>query len=502
MKAPRPEPAEAAASARQRLLARGVISLVLMLMALSLTACGLMQSREDAAMEKLREEARGKNLVMVLLDAAGYGHFGYAGYDRDTTPNIDALAAKSLVFDTAYSEAASTGPSVYAMFTSSYPFLAERQGLKGIRDAPFRIGEKTGLMPAFLAPKFPRRLAYSANAWIGPEFGFDRGFTQFHEIYDNEAVPDSTEHLAARNVDAFKKDLQTWGDEPVFVYLHFLEPHSPYEPPEKYARKFDPAAMDSIDASSQSLLRYRFDPPSPHRQEMIRALYDGNLAYADSKVGEVIDALKQSGHWEDTVFLVIADHGEAFWEHGVYEHGHHIYDEFMRIPFIVHVPGASDLAGKHIKQPVSLVDLLPTYLDLLEITPPDSLKGDSLLPLIAGSTKAFETRKIFLRNTHRTVPEFGVRAGDYKWIYRVRESSYQLYDLAKGRGPIRGHGGDDLAKDPHEQHDLVAAGAVPPQIAPLRKEIGLWIATGTHRVEPVEKLDPKTEARLHAIGYF
>lgn len=373
------------------------------------------------------------------------------------------------------------------MFTSSYPFLAEQQGLKGIRDAPFKIDEKTELMPALLAPKFTRRVAYSANAWIGPAFGFDRGFTQFHEIYDNEAVPDSTEHLAARNVDAFKKDLKSWGNEPVFVYLHFLEPHSPYKPPEEFARKFDSTAMDSIDASSQSLLQYRFDPPSPHRQEMIRSLYDGNLTYVDSKVGEVIEALKKSGHWNDTVFLVIADHGEAFWEHGVYEHGHHIYDEFMRIPFILHLPGAKDLVGRHIKQPVSLVDLLPTYLDLFGITPPDSLRGDSLLPLIAGKTKAFETRKIFLRNTHRTVPEFGVRAGDYKWIYRVRESSYQLYDLAE---------------DPHEQHDLVAAGMVPPAIEPLRKEIGLWIATGTHRIQPVDHLDPKTEERLHAIGYF
>ncbi len=78
---------------------------------------------------------------------------------------------------------------------------------------------------------------------------------------------------------------------------------------------------------------------------MIRALYDGNLAYVDSKVGEVIDALKKSGRWDNTVFLVIADHGEAFWEHGVYAHGRHIYEEFMRIPFIMHIPGAPEFSG-------------------------------------------------------------------------------------------------------------------------------------------------------------
>lgn len=487
MKVPRLEPAKTAVAARQCRPARGAGLLLLLLALLALASCGLIKNNEEAAMQTLRKEVRGKNLVLVLLDAAAYGHFGYAGYNRNTTPNVDALAEKSLVFDTAYTEASSTGPSVYAMFTSSYPFLAERQGLKGIRDAPFRIDENTALMPVLLAPKFPRRVAFSSNAWIGPEFGFDRGFTQFHEIYDNEAVPDSTEHLAARTVDAFKRELSSWGNGPVFAYLHFLEPHSPYQPPEAFARKFDPVAADSIDASSQSLLRYRFDPPSERKQEMIRALYDANLAYVDSKLEEVIEALRESGHWNDTVFLVIADHGEAFWQHGVYEHGHHIYEEFVRIPFIVHVPGDQELMGRHIKQPVSLVDLLPTFLDLFEITPPDSLKGDSLLPLIVGATKDFETRKIFMRNTHRTVPEFGVRAGRYKWIYRVRESSYQLYDLME---------------DPHEQHDLMAEGKVPPEAAPLRKQIGLWIATGTHRIQPVEKLDPKTEQRLHAIGYF
>ena len=94
-------------------------------------ACGLIPSRESMEMREMRNAARGKNLVMILLDAAGYSHFGFSGYERNTTPIIDALAVESLVFDTAYSEAASTGHSVYAMLTSSYPFLAEKEGLKG-----------------------------------------------------------------------------------------------------------------------------------------------------------------------------------------------------------------------------------------------------------------------------------------------------------------------------------------------------------------------------------
>ncbi len=487
MKVPRRSSDDTATSRIRRMPLSNLGLLLVLVAPFFLISCGSLFNRENAKMNRLRDAVRGKNLVMVLLDAGGYGHFGFAGYDRDTTPNIDALAAKSLVFDTAYTEAASTGHSVYAMLTSSYPFLAEKQGLKGIVDAPFKVGEKTNLMQALLAAKFGRRIGISGNPWFGPDFGFDRGFTKFYEIYDNESVPDSTEHLAARTVEAFENDMKSWGNEQVFAYLHFLEPHTPYTPPDEFARKFDAVAADSVDASARNLIKYRLDPPSKHRQEMIRALYDGNLAYVDSKVGEVIEDLKKSGRWDSTVFLVIADHGEAFWEHGVYAHGRHIYEEFMRIPFIMHIPGAPEFAGQHVKEPVSLVDLLPTYLDLFEIKPPSGLKGDSLVPLIAGRTEDFKTRKVFLRNTHSIVPEFGLRAGRYKWIYRVYESSYQLYDLVE---------------DPHEKHDLVAANEVPPEIEPLRKEIALWIATGTDRVEPVDHLDPKTEERLHAIGYF
>ncbi len=130
-------------------------------------------------MHRLRDAVRGKNLIMVLLDAGGYGHFGFAGYDRNTTPNIDALAAKSLVFDTAYTEAASTGHSVYAMLTSSYPFLAEKQGLKGIVDAPFKVGENTNLMAELLAPKFSRRIANFRKSLVRARFRIRSGL---HEI--------------------------------------------------------------------------------------------------------------------------------------------------------------------------------------------------------------------------------------------------------------------------------------------------------------------------------
>ena len=113
----------------------------------------------------------------------------------------------NIVFQNAYAPAASTGHSVYAMLTSTYPFLAEKQGIKGIVDQPFRVTDSTPLMAELLAPAFSHRTGISANPWFGPEFGLDRGFTHFYEVYDTSAVPDSTKRYGDRTLDLFRQDL-------------------------------------------------------------------------------------------------------------------------------------------------------------------------------------------------------------------------------------------------------------------------------------------------------
>jgi arylsulfatase A-like enzyme len=454
-------------------------------LALLLAACT--DEREPAAVSGYRTAAEGKNIVMVLLDAAAYRHFGFAGYDRNTTPNIDALAAESVVFDQAYAPAASTAHSVYGLLTSMHSFIAEEAGLRGELEDPFRVTESTQLMPELLAPVFKHRAGITGNAWFGPDFGLDRGFSYFYEAYQAHAVPDSTKPVGGRVLDLFLKDLDSWGEGPEFSYVHFLEPHTPYTPPDPFAHMFDATAADSLDGGARALVAWRLDPPSLRQQEMTRALYDANLAYADSLVGELIAALKDRGEWDNTIFILIADHGEAFWQHGVWGHGRHIFDEFVRIPMLLRMPGVEGLAEHHVEEVVSLKDLLPTYLDLLSLPAPDQLEGLSLLPLIAGETGDFQKRMVFTRGTHGIVPEFGLRYGNYKWIYRVREGSYQLYDMIA---------------DPEERHDLVESGEIPDGLSEIRKEIALWIASGTGRVEAVEALDPETEERLRAIGYF
>ena len=220
-----------------------------------LSAWAVVDDHEPGEVGAMRDAAVGKNLVMVLLDVAAFEHFGYAGYDRDTTPVIDALTRESVIFRTAYSPAASTAHTVYTMLTSSYPFLTEKGRLEGVHDAAFRVTETTLLMAEQLAPRFTHRSGISANEWFGPEFGFDRGFTHFYQSHDTEEFAEWTNRHAERVVKLFERDLAEWGEGPAFSYVHFLEPHTPYLPPDPFARMFDPVAIDSVDARSRSLIR-------------------------------------------------------------------------------------------------------------------------------------------------------------------------------------------------------------------------------------------------------
>jgi arylsulfatase A-like enzyme len=177
-------------------------------------------------------------------------------------------------------------------------------------------------------------------------------------------------------------------------------------------------------------------------------LYDGNLASVDAPVGAIFVLLKQDGKCDATAVVLIADHGEAFRQHDVYGHGRHINGAFLRIPMLVRIPG---------------------------------------MPEPAGRDEEFVERPVFLRNTHNDAPEYGLRAGRWKWIYKYGYDRNELYDLRA---------------DPFERHDLAASFSVPAATQLLRELVPLWIAMETEQIDPVTEIDPEVRERLKALGYF
>lgn len=456
---------------------------------LLLTACAGGGVEPLPTRDALRAAVAEHDLVVVLLDAAAAGHFGHLGHERATTPHIDAIARESVVFERAYAQASATPLSVHSMLSSRYPPRAGAPTLGG--EVVFEVPASAHMLPEVLGELFGARLGVSGNNWIARNFGFDQGFTDFVELWDTEQVPDAGVPLAERMGQVFGPWYARHDGQRRFAYLHYLEPHEPYLPPEPYYSRFEADAGRSIDGSRASLVNFKHRRPRPRQARNIEGLYDGHLAYVDAQVGELVDGLREAGRWDSTIFVLVSDHGEAFWQHGKWGHGLHVYEEYVHVPFLLRVPGFDALEGRRIARPVELVDLLPTLMDLLGrpagwIAP----EGESLVGLVLGEEPEGPPRAFF-RNSTAAGLEFGARGERYKWVLKLDEGVEELYDLAE---------------DPGEQRDLSAVEPLPPAAVALKRELGEWIrrpapdARGS--VVGVDSLGAEVEEQLRALGYF
>lgn len=441
---------------------------------------------------ELVEQTRAMDIVVVVLDAAAAGHFPFHGYERPTTPRLSALAEESVVFQAAYAQASATPLSVYSYLTSRYPLMNREAPAQGEVAPVFRPG--TATVASVLAARYPRRGAFSANQWVCRRLGYDTGFTDFHELWDETATElgQGVAQLAPRVTEAAVEWLAQPG--PYFAYLHYLEPHTPYTPPSPYAERFDPEFRGEVDGTDASLAPYRRTRPDASVVRNTIGLYDGNIAFVDDHVGQVVDALRARGTWDQTILVVTSDHGEAFWEHGVRGHGLHVYEEFVRVPLLVRVPGFPALAGMQVETPVQLVDLLPTLADLADVEPPHDPApvGSSWVPWFVRDRDEARPPVAWFRNHVGGRWIYGVRDGRWKYITHFDRAPRQLFDLQADPGETR-----NLATDPE-------AASVGER---LRLAMDAWIKAGMARDAGLvgtgaDSLDAESRERLRAMGYF
>lgn len=443
--------------------------------------------------EELREHAAGMNLLVVLFDAAAADHFSFLGYERETAPHLAALAEESIVFENAYAQAAATPLSVVSLFTGSYPIGTELPAFKG--EIVPAIREDHPTLASVLASSHPSRAAFSANRWVCRELGYDQGFNEFEELW---AGPDG--EIARPVVPASYLSDQLLGfldgapEEPFFVYAHYLEPHLPYTPPEPFASLFDPEIRGQVECTTEGLKPYRASrPPTNVRKEVV-ALYDGNLAYADDQFGRVVKRLKQKGLWDRTVVVFLSDHGEAFWQHNWRGHGSKVYEEFVRVPLLLRVPG---LAPGRIEDVVELVDLYPTLVDLFGLETEAALAGQSWLPRIFAEGPAPEVAQLAFFRNHETRMTTAIREGRYKAVRQRRENkAIELFDLLE---------------DPREETNLQSHRN--PETREATQELSTRLAERLHHIlesgedSPLsaagaDSLSPEAIEQLRAIGYF
>jgi arylsulfatase A-like enzyme len=319
------------------------------------------------------------DVVFVTIDAWRADAFGADRDAESLTPNIDRFAEGAFVFRYARSQASWTLPSFATIFTSQYPAVHEA--------APHRpLGTSQPTLAEVLASRGYDTRAVVANELCLPFTGLTRGFQDFHYwnmvgwlkaigYYDTnlffpafrkgrEEKRDSK--ITTVLTDATLIRLKRRGGRPFFLWLHYLDPHAPYWPPPEY-----------VDAAAVELAKKR-PPGEPGNGGLRRANYDGEVRYVDGELGRILRMLDDR---PNTVVIISSDHGEEFFDHGGVDHGHTVYEELLRVPLIVKLPGSG---SGYVNMPVDLIDITPTVLDYLGIGIPSSMQGRSLLPVIYG----------------------------------------------------------------------------------------------------------------------
>ncbi|MGD8628434.1 MAG: sulfatase [bacterium] len=324
------------------------------------------------------------NLVLIGVDTLRPDHLGCYGYGPSTSPNIDRLAENGVLFENVVSPCPWTLPSFASIFTSLYP---SQHGASGPRSA-LRKGFPT-LASILLENGYATGAIINAP-YLKGKFHMDRGF-DFYYMTPPEG----------RDADGTTEDALRWIDDnstgTFFMFAHYFDTHIPYAPPAPYDSLFDPGYAGKV--------RKPFNPKWLPRARLhgleritklnqadrdhIEALYDGEVAYTDAAIGDLIDGLEARGLTDNTLIVFLSDHGEEFFEHGGFEHGHSLFGELLRVPLILSLPGRIP-EGRRVAEQVRLVDVLPTLLDLLGFEPEDHFEGRSLAGLLGSEGRMNE----------------------------------------------------------------------------------------------------------------
>jgi len=378
--------------------------------------------------ETLRERVSGKNVLIVLLDAARRDHVGHQGYQRDTTPHLDDLSKGAIVFRNAYSEASYTLASTATLLTGLPP------DFHGVVARDYSsLDPKTATLGQLFQANGYFSGAISGNPNFGRAFRMDRGFSEFIELFKARPVA-----LAGDFIAPFRGMLDRIGDRPFFIYLHIREPHDPFAAPPPFLGHFQDTYQEQSAALAETGKTFWNSTVRPEDDlPLLRKLYDENLYYGDWAAGRILDILAERGLDENTVKVFLSDHGEAIGENGQIGHGHVLYETGINIPLFIQIPGVEP---RILDRPAITSDLVLTLADLFGLDYPyhPFSRGRYLFDL--PETRRLVARRILIKN----YPGYTVLQYPHKLIlhFPIGEHGGELFDLSRDPGettPLEGH---------------------------------------------------------------
>ena len=348
----------------------------------------------DRAPSEAGVPATPQGVIVIMADTIRPDHLGAYGYPRDTTPVLGRLAGGGTRFDDTVAQATWTKVSTPSILTSLYPLT------HGVKDVPDRLPSSATTLAEIYRAAGHATVSFSSVTFSGAATNLHQGFEELHEAASRTGL---NRGKSARGfVDRLLPWLDVHRDVPFFVFLHLFDPHSPFEPRPPYNTMWADPAERAAHAERVSEVRQQIDSPFLRGQVMPsqadldaseidvdaflsyrKAWYDGSIRGMDTEVGRLLARLEALGLTDRVVVAVVGDHGEEFLEHGSSWHGQSVYGELTQVPLILWAPGRIP-AGRQVSDTVRTIDLMPTLLELSGLPAPDSLQGQSLLPLLGG----------------------------------------------------------------------------------------------------------------------
>ncbi len=406
------------------------------------------------------------NLLILTLDTTRADHLGCYGYENAHTPNLDAFAQDRAVrFDNAITSVALTLPSHATIMTGTYPVF------HGIHDNNgFILDEEVTTLAEILSDEGYATGAVLASYPLSSEFNLDQGFDHYNDDFQEDwreseiaARGDRSFGFVERTADRVNQAAKRWLDkhdqEPFFLWVHHFDPHQAYS------------------------------PPAPYDSQFASAPYDGEIAFTDEYFGRLLGDLEQRGLLDNTVIVVVGDHGEGLGDHGEPTHAAFVFDSTVRVPLLISSPAAGLAAGGVVDHQVGTVDITPTVLELLGVEPHSDIQGQSLVSDLlnpgSGQSLPVLVETHFCQYHLGWAPLRALRTDQWKVVLGPKPELY------------------NLEQDPGETHNLAAV--EPDKLAEMTESLQTFVREHTSPVwdrSIATALDPSVRANLEALGYL
>ncbi len=427
------------------------------------------------------------NIVLITIDTLRADHLSCYGYERNTSPNIDKIAEEGIIYKSAIAPCSWTAPSMASLFTSLYPINhGVRQGIfYKPKETKHILADELTTLAEILKAHGYTTFGVSTNMQLNKKRGFAKGFDYFKCQYKQAFAP-------SVNKTIFSWEAKIKSSNKFFLWAHYMDPHGPYHARPPWYAQYTSKTSTRLALSGKNTDEIKEYIPilkkDPQALSNLIAIYDSEINFVDYYIGKLFQRLKLDNN---TLIIITADHGEEFFEHDQFTHGHNLFQETIRIPLIVKLPGNSQ--KKVVERLVNLVDIMPTITELLNIIPPEQTLGKSLLKREGA---LFEIKKAVYSED---APEYTFSELDYmstlkiimtpewKYIYDYNNKTGQLYNLKS---------------DPSELNNLIDKETT--KADQLKKQLFKWVSNSKRYYSKGHSLQPTPEEieRLKALGYI